>query len=312
MSKYKLNYQAHIAGRGWQNKVNEGEIAGTVGESTQMECYRVFLESDDGSGIHAFAKPNGMNWSNGNIQGEDVGTTGLGVALEAIKIGLTGPIAETHDIWYSVHVSNVGFMGWNKNGQVVGTEGSNGKNRIEAIQIRLAPKGKAWFGVDDVASYKNVTPPAPPEETEDSKRVRIIERARSYLGYVSGTSDDSQFGRRFCGPFAGSWCAYFVMGVFQDEGLSKAIPFYGYCPTIVYEAKQQGTWHSVNSGYVPKTGDLVLYDFNYNDVSDHIGIVETTINPSHVIAIEGNTGSPVGVYRKDRSYGILGYVTPKF
>lgn len=164
---YKLSYQVYVNGIGWKPVVNEAEYAGTVGESRQAECYRVYLDSNDGSGIHAFAKPNGMNWSNGNIQGEDVGTTGLGVALEAIKIGLTGPIADTHDIWYNVHVSNIGWMGWGKNGQVVGTEGSNGQNRIEAIQIALRPKGRTWLGVDELSSYKNVTPPIPEQPKSD-------------------------------------------------------------------------------------------------------------------------------------------------
>lgn len=308
---YKLKYQAHVAGRGWLDPVEEGQIAGTVGEQTQLEAVRIFLDSDDGSNIHAFAKPNGMNWSNGNLSGEDVGTTGLGVAMEAFKAGLTGSLYDTHDLWYNVHVSNLGWMGWNKNGQVVGTEGSSGNNRIEAIQIRIEPKGKAWFGVDDVASYKNVTPPKPPDEPEDSKRVRVIERARSYLGYTSGTSDDSVFGRRQAGAFAGSWCAYFVMSVFEDEGLDNTIPFYGYCPTVVDVAQRQGTWRPAGT-YIPKTGDLVLYDFNYNGVSDHIGIVESVPYNGAVYAIEGNTGSPVGVYRKLRDYGILGYVVPKF
>lgn len=165
---YKLKYQAHIAGKGWQDLVNEGEIAGTVGESRQLEAFRIYLDSEDGSGINAFAKCNGLNWSNVNVCGQDVGTTGLGVAMEAFKIGLTGPMYETHDIWYNPHVSGIGWMGWNKNGEVVGTEGSNGVNRIEAIQIKIMPKGKSWYGVDELASYKNVTPPPEPKKEQTS------------------------------------------------------------------------------------------------------------------------------------------------
>lgn len=308
---YNLKYQAHVAGQGWLDKVEEGQIAGTVGQSTQLEAFRVFLDTDDGSGINAFAKCNGMDWSDVNVSGQDTGTTGLGVAMEAFKIGLTGPMYETYDIWYNPHVSNIGWMGWAKNGEVVGTEGSQGDNRIEALQIRIEPKGKIWLGVDEVSSYMNVTPPAPVEEPEDSKRRRMVDRAASYSGYVSGTSQDSQFGRRY--GFTGDWCCFFVNSVMDDEGLRYAYPFNGngYCPGVVATAKAMGTWHPVGS-YTPRSGDLVLYDFNYNGVADHIGIVDTVYSPTHILAWEGNTGSPVGVYRMNRPNGILGYVSPRF
>ena len=60
-----------------------------------------------------------------------------------------------------------------------------------------------------------------------------------------------------------------------------------------------------------KRGDLVLFDFNGNGTSDHIGIV-TKATSSYIETIEGNTGSGSntngdGVYRRRRTKGQVNY-----
>ena len=60
-----------------------------------------------------------------------------------------------------------------------------------------------------------------------------------------------------------------------------------------------------------KRGDLVLFDFNKNSQSDHIGIV-TKVTSSYIETIEGNTGSGSntngdGVYRRRRTKGQVNY-----
>lgn len=295
----RLIYQAHVAGTGWQDPVEAGQIAGTVGESRQMEAYRINIENADGIGVECFAKPFGMDWSAGNVQGEDVGTTGMGIALEAVKMGLFGPKAEAYDIWYRVHISNIGWTGFVRNGEVAGTAGSSGNNRIEAIQIFITEKDRTWLGIDDMRGFLDMTPPPAPQQ---DKAQNLLNVARSQLGYVSGSSTDSVYGRVYSGAGAGNWCCFFARWCADSAGI--AFPKTGYCPTVVTHAKSTGRWTSQ-----PKPGYFVLYDFNYNGVSDHIGIVESVINGG-VIAIEGNTGNPVGVYRKTRTSGILGYFNP--
>lgn len=315
----KIRYMAHVANYGWQDEVEDGQIAGTVGQATAMEAFRITGGLPENVGVHAFAYVQDHGWSNGNIQGEDVGSTGLGKHIEAVKMGLFGSDSDKYDIWYRLHVQDKGFLGWCRNGELNGTIGGN--LRAEAIQIQIKPKTENyWPASDQLYAFEDLTAymeslrqaqAAANRESEDSQRARIIARAQSYLGYQSGTSNDSVFGRRQAGPNAGSWCAYFVMSVFEDEGLQKLIPWSGYCPTIVDTARNWGRWHPYGT-YTPKTGDLVLYDFNYNDVSDHVGIVESVPNSRSVYAIEGNTGNPIGVYRKLRSDGILGYVEPLY
>ena len=60
-----------------------------------------------------------------------------------------------------------------------------------------------------------------------------------------------------------------------------------------------------------KRGDIVLFDFNGNGTSDHIGIV-TKATSSYIETIEGNTGSGSntngdGVYRRRRTKGQVNY-----
>ena len=60
-----------------------------------------------------------------------------------------------------------------------------------------------------------------------------------------------------------------------------------------------------------KRGDIVLFDFNRNGTSDHIGIV-TKATSSYIETIEGNTGSGSntngdGVYRRRRTKGQVNY-----
>ena len=74
-------------------------------------------------------------WQAWKKDGETAGTTGQSRQIEAVRIRLTGPVAELYDIWYRVHIEFYGWLGWTKNGQMAGSEGLS--KRIEAIQIRL-------------------------------------------------------------------------------------------------------------------------------------------------------------------------------
>lgn len=73
------------------------------------------------------------------------------------------------------------------------------------------------------------------------------------------------------------------------------------CPAL-------GDWAIANKLTVKwgsaKRGDLVMFDFNHNGTSDHIGIV-TKVTSTYIETIEGNTGSGSntngdGVYRRKR------------
>ena len=80
-----------------------------------------------------------VGWQGWKNNGEMSGTEGQSLRLEAIKIKLTGDIANYYDIYYRVHSQNFGWLGWAKNGESAGTEGLS--TRLEAIEIVMVEKG---------------------------------------------------------------------------------------------------------------------------------------------------------------------------
>ena len=67
------------------------------------------------------------------------GTSGQSKRLEAIRIKLSGEIANKYDVYYRVHCQDFGWLGWAKNGEASGSEGFS--KRLEGIEICLVKKG---------------------------------------------------------------------------------------------------------------------------------------------------------------------------
>ena len=76
-----------------------------------------------------------MNWVTNDMQ---AGTSGQAKRLEAIKIKLTGEMAEKFDVYYRVHSQTYGWLDWACNGEASGTSGL--AKRLEAIEIVLVEK----------------------------------------------------------------------------------------------------------------------------------------------------------------------------
>ena len=75
-----------------------------------------------------------------NGSGTAAGTSGKAKRLEAIRIRLTGEMANKFDVYYRVHAQSYGWLDWAKNGEGAGTQGK--AKRLEAIQIVIIPKGE--------------------------------------------------------------------------------------------------------------------------------------------------------------------------
>lgn len=89
----------------------------------------------------------------------------------------------------------------------------------------------------------------------------------------------------------GPWCAMFVTWCYVGAGSKQFIRSqrYAYCPYIVSDAIGNRYGLSVTSS--PEKGDLVLFDWQGDNVSDHIGIFEGWKGKSKSVftSIEGNT-----------------------
>lgn len=317
-----IKYLSHCTDLGWQAaEFENGAIAGTIGEHRALEAFRITeiaVDPGDEVGVAAHALVRTLGWSDATPIGQDVGSTGLGLPIEAVKIGLTGRDRDKYQIWYRVHVEDIGFMGWCTDGAVSGTEG--GSKQVEALQIMLARKADNFYPVSDVTeSYINLTPPPPPPTPAVASdgaalRAKVISIAQKYIG-LGESNNYTKFGAKYGNPY-GEWCAYFVAYCYDEAGIPNKVPQDGYCPSCLTWYKNHATaYYHPRGTYIPKAGDQIFFDWSpYNGSPNHTGLVEGC-DGKVVCTIEGNTGSPPKVRRKYWNIGsseILGYGEPSF
>ena len=137
-----LTYRTHVQDYGWQEKVPELAISGTVGQAKRLEAIEIKKANNDLSGnIEYRTHIQDYGWEKDfKMNGAMSGTSGQGKRLEAIQIRLTGELEELYDVYYKVHAENVGWMAWAKNGESAGTAGYG--YRLEGIMVVLVPKGQ--------------------------------------------------------------------------------------------------------------------------------------------------------------------------
>ena len=134
-----IKYQTHVQYVGWQGWKNNGETAGTTGQSLRLEGIYINLDNKHISGgITYQTHIQNIGWQDWKNNNQMAGTEGKSLRLEAIRIKLTGEIANYYDIYYRVHSQEFGWLGWAKNGESAGTEGYS--YRLEGIEIKLIKK----------------------------------------------------------------------------------------------------------------------------------------------------------------------------
>ena len=120
--------------------------------------------------------------------------------------------------------------------------------------------------------------------TSNSKLVNI---ALSQLGNQGGIPYWSWYGYssrvEWCACFI-SWCAY------QSGDLDISIPKFSAVKEGIQYYQDKGQWKDKN--YIPKTGDLIFFDWQQDGISDHVGIIERVEN-NIIYTIEGNSSNQV-------------------
>jgi len=134
----KIQYSAHVSSIGWTGDNADGAIAGTIGQSRQMEAMRIRAVSNISGGVRYNSYVQSYGWMGWVYDNSIAGTTGQSKRMEAVQIELTGELAKHFDVRYRVHMASYGWSGWYMNGAVAGTTGQS--RRIEAIQIMLEKK----------------------------------------------------------------------------------------------------------------------------------------------------------------------------
>ncbi len=149
-----------------------------------------------------------------------------------------------------------------------------------------------------------------------STATKVLNIARSQLGYREGRRKDTKFGRWY-GMNNVSWCDMFVSWVAVQAGAKDIIGRAAYTPSHAAWFRAIGRWHEK-----PQRGDIVFFDFPDSERRiQHVGIVESVRPDGRVVTIEGNTRSGSGsgqqsgggVYRRVRSPSIIvGYGRPRY
>lgn len=110
------------------------------------------------------------------------------------------------------------------------------------------------------------------------------------------------------------WCMAFVSMVFDMAGEIDAIGGYSYNTDVTRSRMDEIDIADA------QRGDVVLFDWDNDGRTDHVGIVEANLGGGWLQTIEGNTspsnaGSQSagnGVYRRQRCYGIACVLRPKW
>lgn len=142
--------------------------------------------------------------------------------------------------------------------------------------------------------------------------VDLVKIAESQLGNKGGQPYWSWFGFdshvQWCACFA-SWCLN-EAGLI-DKGLA---PKFSYCNDGIKWFREHDSWLIPQKE--PLVGSLIFFNWNGDDICDHVGIVEK-VDGEKVYTIEGNTGCtayPLGQCLRQeysRNYeGIIGYGVP--
>ena len=140
-SKMHIQYEAHVSNIGWMSSKRDGSTAGTTGQSKAVEDLKVsILNPEEDGSVQIDAHVSGIGWQGWDTpSASEGGTTGQGRAVEAVRLRLTGSLANDYDVYYRVHASNIGWMAWAKDGEEAGTTGMSCS--LEAVQIKLVRKG---------------------------------------------------------------------------------------------------------------------------------------------------------------------------
>ena len=142
-----VEYRTHVQSFGWQGWKYNGVMSGTCGLAKRLEGINIKLTNKPYSGSIVYTthvqtygwQGNENNPNTWFRDGAMAGTSGQAKRLEAIRIALTGEMAEHYDVYYRVHAQTYGWLAWAKNGEAAGTAGLS--KRLEGIQIVLVPKG---------------------------------------------------------------------------------------------------------------------------------------------------------------------------
>ncbi|MDO4796429.1 MAG: hypothetical protein Q4A01_00240 [Coriobacteriales bacterium] len=145
-----LNADAFVSGNWASNKEVALDKVVTLGGAGQsIEALKLSLglkEIAGGITYRGYVADKGwLDWASDGAQLGEPGS-----AIEAVRIKLTGDVANKYDVRYRVYVQDRGWMDWTCGGELAGTSGLD--KRAESIEIQLVEK------TDGLTTAANSTP----------------------------------------------------------------------------------------------------------------------------------------------------------
>ena len=135
-------YSSHVSDVGWLSGKGSDSapsiIIGTTGQAHSLQAFTLSYPGLGSGSVSYEAHVSEIGWQGAVSDGAVAGTTGRNLPIEAVRISLTGELADGYDIWYRAHVAEIGWLGWTSNGQPAGSEGL--ASHLEAIEVRLVSK----------------------------------------------------------------------------------------------------------------------------------------------------------------------------
>lgn len=128
-----VSYKSYVD-NAWQASVSNGALSGTTGQWKAIHGLSMSLVNNsniEGNLVYSVYKND--KWSDyldSNTESIDAENQ-----YEAIKVKLTGKLAEDYDVYYRVHTADYGWLDWTKNDGIAGTIGYH--KRIEGYQVKI-------------------------------------------------------------------------------------------------------------------------------------------------------------------------------
>lgn len=124
-------------------------------------------------------------------------------------------------------------------------------------------------------------------------RVKALTEAKKYIGRKESPFGSNHTWLDSWWGFGGfPWCAVFISYCYANAGskLFQAGKYSTYCPYLVADTRAGNKGLTITKD--PQPGDIVLYDWQGDGISDHVGIFEAwaPMSRTSFTAIEGNTG----------------------
>lgn len=124
-------------------------------------------------------------------------------------------------------------------------------------------------------------------------RDKALNEARKWIGTKESPPHSNKVIFSDWYGLRGPWCAMFVTWCYDKAGSKVFNPRqarWAYCPFMVNDARAQRHGLVVVPTNKVQPGDIAMFDWRRNGISDHTGIVEAVPDKGgNIVCIEGNT-----------------------